>query len=487
MRNSTAGAVALVLLSLTGCDDKPADGGPQKAAPPPVSRVTTAYPEPMDARGEVDGLSWKHVVDAARITGMARCGKHVYTTTESGRVVVWEPEMTRAREIVPDIHGATTVHAVSDGVLFGLTSGRLLFATCDLENRVESRQVTKGRIDFAALDPRSKTRAFVISVDQEPGTARAALMEFPRGRNVHPPFEAKLAEGSETLGFLDYKAELWFSVVRPASSELWYLERFDPRAPSIDDLPDRARIEGLAQVQREVWAYGSHGPDSRGFIARVDTGRASMKWDGREAWFGTRPGGDVPTDVPILAVLHALKSIWVVTAADVYVADLQLRRWKKIPGGMPAGVKKITGHAVAGDRIFFTTPAGMLEVTTSSLTLRNIPPAEPRQQSSDPPVSLLWRGARLDVDGGSLRVTDGPALDAKVKNPLWIATDGLDRLWVLGEEDIYLFDAPDSTPRRWDAPFRTPVNAVGLAVSSKDAIGLLLEDGSAVHYRQATE
>mgnify|MGYP006188622027 CR=1 FL=1 len=495
-KHTLAALVATIALATPACDKgaAPRDHAAATAKKAPLNVVRSAAAEPLVVRGEVEGVLWKHVFDGNAITGLEACGDHVYANTAAGRVVRWNTKAMTVEEVVEAFGAVSAIDAAPDGLLAGSSLGRLSMATCGLKT-VESGLDDLLPVQFTALDPRSKTRALTIFHELRKGepSAVASLVDLRTGRGIHPPFATPQPQGATLSGFVDYKGELWMGLsTRTGGSKLWYLERFDVEQHGVQDLADDLELLGLQQIRRQVWAFGARDDRSSGFIARVDTGTAQLKWDGARAWFGSVPGGDVPTGRPITYILQDGEDLLVFVPDGIYRTDLELRRWKRLAGPDSRDAspfRRVGGHVNRGESILVGSAEGLIKIDDDRWELSRVPAITATPPNDAAPTAAWWGERRYEIVDGELRITknrEDAEVPSAIDRPAAVAVDSAGRLWIVGHERIAVLSDPNNTAAR-----TLDTGAIGVdltqiasvARSSEDAVGFWLRDGSAIHFR----
>lgn len=495
-KQTLATVVAAIALAAPACDKDaaPKDHAAATARKAPINVVRSAAAEPLVVRGEVNGVLWKHVFDGNAITDLTACGERIYANTAAGRVVRWNPKSMTVEEVVEAFGAVSAIDAAPDGLLAGSSLGRLSMATCDLET-IESGLEDLLPVQFTALDPRSKTRALTIFREVRKGapTAVASLVDLRTGRGIHPPFATPQPDGAAVTGFVDYKGELWMGLsTRTGGSKIWYLERFDVEQQGVRDLAADLELLGIQQIRRQVWAFGARDDRSSGFIARVDTGSAQLKWDGAKAWFGSVPGGDVPVGKPITYVLQHGDDLLVFVPDGIYRTDLELRRWKRLTGPDTTAAepfRRVGGHAEHDEALLVGSAVGLVKIEDDRWELSRIPDTTATRPNDAAPTAAWWGERRYEIVDGDLRITrnaTGATAPSVIDDPVALAADPAGRLWIVGDTKIAVLDQPDSGDALTIDAETIGVDLttiVALTPSAEDAIGFRLRDGSAIHFR----
>ena len=466
-------SIALLGLLAGACDRDEASPASEPAAPPPqpASTVETTADEPLQVEGTLTTttgreLQFKQAFDAAHIRDLAVCDGRLFAVANGGRVVEWDTKTLTPKQTL-DAYGAVTTLDASDGILFaGTADGRLIRSTCDGRDPVTSPEPS-WPVRSVRLDVRSKKRGFVVyevpptKANKLEGPAvSVALVDLETGRATREPFQRPVADRAVTFGFVDYRGELWFGLTPPSGrSSIWFMERFDAAQPPLAGLGDDDVIRGLIQMSREVWGYGGSKDGTRGLIYRVDTNRAVPMWDGEKAWFGERPGGDLP-EHPIVAMHKRGRGLVVASTHAVYSVDAELRRWKRLLANDPIDgvLRTASTPVVAGERIFVGTHDGLVAIDENGWRRATVQQFRPLATGDEVATELTWRGRVWTATNRGLqsRTLGGKKAtnfrSGPRRNVTGLFADTSDRLWVFADDGVWLFDGiARGQQQRWDA------------------------------------
>lgn len=446
--------IGVIVCALCGCDEPPSAGPPRAPKEPPARPSPKAQGAISASGTQTAGeweLSWTQTVSAGVATDLAVCGKRAMTVTADGRVVTWDLGTLVPTGVLDGYAAATAIAADGERLLVGTADGRLLRANCNSTSPRASRN--RGLpVRVLKLDARAKNRAFMV-YDEEPSEdnklkgphINAALVDYKTGNSIHRPFRVSSTLDAEPRAFVDYRGEAWLSLAKQGeSTRAWYLERFDKTQPAVEGL-DGTAVQGFAQVSRHVWVYGgsSEGP----VIARVDSGRAKPMLIGEEAWFGSRPGGDLPAG-PIRAMTTIRKDLIIAAGTGAFRVDQELRRWHRIPAA-DDGVRitgPVTDPIVRGDEMLIGTPDGLVAISRTNWRRGTAESAPDAPVLSEPVDKVNWRGEVFSASKRGVmqqrsetakarRVRRGPRgkVDALLK-------DGRGRLWAFGPDRIWVME-----------------------------------------------
>jgi hypothetical protein len=498
-----------VLLPFSGCDCLGCGGGEERGTVDGGRDLGPSLPEPAElsltpaqATGTVPGdegtrtLAWTHRFDANSIVSAAACGGWFYTATASGRLVRYDLKTMSLEQTVSTVHSVTSVNAVSGELIVGTEHGRLIHADCRLTRPKETPE-TLYPVRYAQLDPRSRhdKRAFVIfqrtpghetESDHDPidaDTLVAAHLDLGTGRAISDPFEVARPSDAGPLGFVDYRGDFWMGLSADrGASPIWSLKRFgDP--PSVEGLEDAPRLNGFAQVGREVWAY--FGSRQTGYVVRVDTNRARTLWNGEKFKTGEHAGGDVPKNQPVTLVIPRGERLVVLTPDAVYDTDIEMRRWKKRGPSSPTPLfNDVRGWGERGDGFLIATADGLVLIDDEGWKKQVVPtPVDPDERT--PPVrEVEWAESTLiGSDDGLVSTSEsGDPVEVDLDEPVFgMLIDELDRLWIVTAEALYVArqgsEGPEMT--RWELdPTGLHAERIVSLRTTRDGLAIQTDDGA---------
>lgn len=487
MNRRTLLPLLLCTLVASACDEK--------SKPASTNNTTTPAPKPAsppagaDERLQISGslesksgltLQYKQAFDGGHITDLAACSGQLFARTDGGRIVEWDPKTRKVKQVLRDFGAVTSIDASDSILLAGTADGRLLRSTCEGREPVASPEPSLAA-HWVHLDVRSQTRAFVFyrepatPVNKLPGTmVNVALVDLETGRATREPFRrAWPAAGVQLGGFVDYRGELWFTLTPEAArSTVWYLERFDETQPDLAGFGEEV-MRGFIQMSREVWGFGGSVDGASGFIYRVDTNRAKPLWDGEKAWFGSRPGGDVPSR-PIVGLHKRGTDLIVISSDAVYRTDKELRRWRRLTA---ADARENVLHTATNsvellDTIFVGTQHGLVAIDDERWERFTVPESNDR---SDPPAlakSVSWGGADWGI-GKRDRLTvsvDGKKQRKPLSRPKRAVSgffvDASDRLFIFADDGLWMLTGVEKEQQhQWD------VTDLGIAANVVKGVG----------------
>lgn len=502
----------VLICSLAGCDClgcnddetvendvRPPDGA-QRSTPPPPTQIAVSPAEASATVESDDGettIRWTHQFDANQIVDAAQCASWLYTVTRAGRLVRYDIKTRSLEHVSGRFHSVTAVNSLQGELIIGTEYGRLSRASCRLAAPTDTPE-TLYPVRFAQLDPRSRhdRRAFVVferipghptESEHDPVDSRrlvASHVDLGTGRRIGDEFIVNRAPGARVMGFVDYRGEFWLGLANDeGANSIWSLERFGDQPP-VEGLEEAPRLNGFAQVGREVWAYLGSTTSTSGWIVRVDSNRAKTLWDGEKFKSGEYAGGDVPRNQPVTLVTQKGNQLWVLVPDAMYQTDMEMRRWhRRGPRSSEPLFDDIRGWAKRGDGFWVATTHGLVSVEPGGWERQRVPPPPAFE---DPPLLRTeadWGGRTyLPTDSG-LRVpapiADDGGASAVEGTVRAIAVDDA-WMWVLTETRLYLFGlSSDSVvTREWDTTAfgLRPASVVSLR-SAGDGEGIEIRTG----------
>lgn len=449
-------ATILAALALFGCD-KPLP--PDPVEPAPVVATLNTDPTPVSIEGTIAGtpgpaLHWEHAINAANIAEIAICEGRLYALSQ-GRIVEWDAQALVPKRVLTDFAGVSSIDAHKDILFAGTSDGRLLRSFCD-GGAPELSPDADLEVLAVRADVRSRTRGLVAY--REPPTAENELdgvhvvvahVDFDTGHGLREAFARPMREDDSVSLFVDYRGANYFSLGAPGKrGTAWFLDRFDDAQPPIENLPTNVDLRGLAQLSRQVWVFGGATDGGSARIFRVDTQRARPMWDGKEAWFGEQPGGDLPK-APISALIQRKGDVLLVAGDGAYRVDMELRRWTKLLNSdpKPEALATTTRLLALGDNHVVGTPDGIVmfgdrEWRRSTVAQHAAtPPQLTRVTTTAQWGGETWSASDNGVLANKTRVAAGPSAKVRAlfggESALWVfADDGLWRMTGKTAKDV---------------------------------------------------